>query len=93
MANDSVIFVEGGFRKNDTYLGVLAALLPEASIALTDLPQATAGGTAILALSLAQDKPLAHYAEQLAIAEEPVALPQLNYLADYERALLGRCAR
>ena len=90
MAEESVVFVEGGFRNNGTYLAVLAALLPQASIALTDLPQATAGGTAILALALAQGRELADYAEQLTIAEQPVATPNLDHLAAYENAYMQR---
>ena len=45
------IFVEGGFRKNRTYCQVLAQCFPHSKIALTNMPEATATGAAILAIA------------------------------------------
>lgn len=42
------IFTEGGFRKNDAYNALLAAVFPKAKVALTRLDEATAFGAAIL---------------------------------------------
>lgn len=42
------VFTEGGFRRNHAYNTVLAALYPEARVALTQLEEATAFGAAML---------------------------------------------
>jgi sugar (pentulose or hexulose) kinase len=42
------IFTEGGFRKNDAYNAVLAALYPQSTTVLTSLAEATAFGAALL---------------------------------------------
>jgi sugar (pentulose or hexulose) kinase len=46
---EGAIFTEGGFRKNDRYNKLLAALYPKADLALTKLEEATAFGAAMLA--------------------------------------------
>jgi len=43
------IFVEGGFRHNDTYNRLLTALYPQSTVALTNLSEATAFGAALCA--------------------------------------------
>ena len=44
-------FTEGGFRKNSDYNTLLAAALPENSLYLTDIAEATAFGAAMTAIA------------------------------------------
>ncbi|TVR44030.1 MAG: hypothetical protein EA402_08005 [Planctomycetota bacterium] len=92
MQAQSTVFVEGGFRNNSTYVALLAALLPEASVVLTDLSQATAAGTALLALDLVVDADLRSLASHLEIQEHHVPAPRLEHLAAYSEDYL-RLAR
>ena len=49
-ARDGVpVFTEGGFRKNDSYNMLLTAFYPNSEIATTNLEEATAFGTAMIA--------------------------------------------
>lgn len=45
------IYVEGGFRRNETYCALLASLFPGSKILRTNLTEATALGAALLGLS------------------------------------------
>ncbi|MHC4871453.1 MAG: FGGY-family carbohydrate kinase [Planctomycetota bacterium] len=42
------LFIEGGFRNNDSYIALLSALYPEAEVACTFMEEATAFGAAML---------------------------------------------
>ncbi|MHC4884827.1 MAG: FGGY-family carbohydrate kinase [Planctomycetota bacterium] len=48
-AGKGALYVEGGSRKDVNYMGLLAALFPEATVASTHLEEATSYGAAILA--------------------------------------------
>ncbi|MBN2064680.1 MAG: hypothetical protein JW745_07745, partial [Sedimentisphaerales bacterium] len=50
------IFIEGGFRFNQPYLQLLAAMYSDSEIYTTDIEQATALGAALLALAALQGK-------------------------------------
>ena len=47
--NNTQLFIEGGFRKNQAYCQLLAELYPEAEVYTTNLEEATAMGAGILA--------------------------------------------
>ena len=49
IADGGIIYLEGGFRHNDAYIGLLASLFPNARLCLTDLDEATSYGAAIIA--------------------------------------------
>ena len=56
-AKDGVpVFTEGGFRKNDSYNRLLTAFYPNSEIATTNLEEATAFGTALIAKAAYENK-------------------------------------
>ena len=88
ITDDTTIFVEGGFRHNPVFLGVLSALFPKATIACTSLAQATASGAALLGHALLAGQDPGALADRIVIEEQPVARPVLANLAAYRRAWL-----
>lgn len=84
------VFIEGGFRQNETYRHVLAALMPERTVACTELSQAAASGAALLALALADGRDPRDYAAVCQIAKAPVTPPDLPHLAAYAEAFYSR---
>lgn len=84
------VFIEGGFRQNETYRHVLAALMPERTVACTELAQAAASGAALLALALADGRDPQAYADICQIAKAPVTAPELPHLAAYAEAFYRR---
>ncbi len=50
------IFVEGGFRQNESYLMLLTAFYPQSKVYKTNINEATALGAAILALAALQGR-------------------------------------
>jgi sugar (pentulose or hexulose) kinase len=85
------IFTEGGFRKNDTYNALMAALYPTSHVALTQLAEATAFGAALLAkAALLKGSPMdtrgAFEIQTTAVVAEP--LPAASaYAAEFRRRL------
>lgn len=51
LATGTDVFIEGGFRKNTDYHGILAAALPRNRVYLTDIAEATSFGAAMTALA------------------------------------------
>ncbi|MGO8692592.1 MAG: FGGY-family carbohydrate kinase [Rectinemataceae bacterium] len=51
LAPGAEIFTEGGFRRNADYNGILAAVLPDNAVRLTDMAEATSFGAAMTALA------------------------------------------
>ncbi len=92
ISNTTTIFVEGGFRNNPTFLGVLAALFPETTVACTDLAQATASGAALLGHALLAGTTPAGVGQAIVISERPVARPTIPGLAAYRAAWMAACA-
>jgi sugar (pentulose or hexulose) kinase len=52
------IYIEGGFRKNQGYQACLSTLFPECEIILSNIPEATAFGAALLGKSALEKRPL-----------------------------------
>jgi sugar (pentulose or hexulose) kinase len=86
MAEDTTIFIEGGFRNNPAYCALLAALFPKATVACTNLEQASACGAALLGQAMVQGTDPSALADAIVIEEVPVARPALANLAAYRAA-------
>ena len=52
------IYLEGGFRQNQGYQACLSTLFPECEIVLSNIPEATAFGAALLGKSALEKRPL-----------------------------------
>ncbi len=92
-AGKGVLYVEGGSRKDMNYMGLLAEIYPEATIASTHLEEATAFGAAILAeAALQQGDPMVTKS-LFSIEKSPVAprpTPGLQaYFDAYQARLAG----
>jgi sugar (pentulose or hexulose) kinase len=87
------IFVEGGFRKNDTYTAVLASLFPESEVAVTNLEEATAFGAALLARSALDGTEPGALKELFTIERRTVKNPSLKGLDEYAKAFIEMAGR
>lgn len=79
------VFIEGGFAKNREYCELVAALCPHLKIALTDLVEATAFGTALTAWMMKEKKELADFKDDFSIQPTFIpagSFPGLNSYAD-----------
>lgn len=89
----SQIFIEGGFANNPEYCGLLASLLPENRVCLTELKEATAFGAALCAWKMAKGVELEDLAGRFEIVVKPVesrTLPGLeSYAEKYRSFCLG----
>lgn len=56
LKKNDVIYIEGGFQKNDSYTSILSALNPSSPIMLSNLDEATSFGAALLAKSSLEKK-------------------------------------
>lgn len=88
LATGTPIYVEGGFRNNDAYLAILAALLPDNPISLTTLEEATSTGAALTAIAAAEGVSVDTLGERVTIHEEPVSPPVLPGVETYAARLL-----
>lgn len=82
------IYVEGGFRRNDAYLAVLAAALPDNPLSLTTLDEATSAGAALTAIAAVEGVTVESLADRVVITEEAVAPPQLPAVPAYAKRFL-----
>lgn len=83
------VYTEGGFRRNDAYLALLAALLPENPIVATSVAEATSLGAALLATAAVEGRPVRELADRIVIEERPVAAVPIAGLAAYRDAFLA----
>lgn len=86
MSERTTIFIEGGFRNNPAYCALLAALFPQATVACTNLEQASACGAALLGQALLRGCDPSALGDAIHIEESPVARPALANLAGYRAA-------
>jgi L-fuculokinase len=80
------IYIEGGFRKNRVYCQVLAHCFPLSTVAITDMPEATSVGAAMLATAAAEGIPLSALAQRFAIQETVIDRLPLSGLEAYAQA-------
>ncbi len=82
------IFTEGGFRKNDIYNGILAALYPSSQVCLTGLAEASAFGAAMLGKCAIEGREPKDLAGLISIDKQPVPPLDLPGLEEYRRAFI-----
>jgi len=83
------VYIEGGFRKNDSYLALLKVMLPESKIFLTNLQEATAFGAAILAKSALEKINPMGLKHEIEIKSEEIQSSLIEGLHNYIDKLLG----
>ncbi len=93
MRKGTEIFIEGGFRNNETYLAVLSALLPDNPIFLTSVEEATAFGAALCGQSVLTGRPLADLADTVELNTVPVDAVSIPGIDEYRRAFLEALQR
>ena len=84
------IFTEGGFCHNEAYNALISACYPLSKVYLTNLVEATAFGTALLAKAAIEKKHPMEYKSLMNINREPVPTPNLRNLGDYYLQFLQR---
>jgi sugar (pentulose or hexulose) kinase len=67
VADGVTIYIEGGFRKNEGYQAYLSALFPECGIVLSNIPEATAFGAALLGKAALEKRSLLELDEDFEI--------------------------
>lgn len=83
------VFIEGGFRNNECYLRVLAALLPDNPVSVTSFEEATATGAALCAIAAHEDRPVEALGPMVSIEQQPVEPAHLPDLGRYADSLLA----
>jgi len=83
------LFVEGGFRKNEVYTAVLAALYPKSNLSLTNMEEATAFGTALVGKAALDGVDPKVLSGLFTIEKRPVTTRVLPELSDYQNAFFG----
>ena len=89
-AAGTTVFIEGGFTRNPTYCRLLASLMPECEVRLSNLEEATSFGAALCAWKMIRQCPIEEFALDFQLDTQrvdPLALPDL---AAYEREFLRR---
>jgi len=66
------IYIEGGFRHNQGYQAVLSALMPTVNLVISNLKEATAFGTGLLALAALRGCQLNQLSDSVQIETKPV---------------------
>ena len=77
------IYIEGGFRKNNAYHALLAAICPNNPVVLSDLEEATAFGAALMNTAVLEGKELTAIADRFEIGTQDVAKPDLTGITAY----------
>ncbi len=77
------VFTEGGFRNNPGYLALLDALLPNNSTFLSDIPEATAFGGALLGKAAIDNRPLKELGADFEIQTDPAPKADFGDLNAY----------
>jgi sugar (pentulose or hexulose) kinase len=77
------VFVEGGFHKNDCYTTLLSDLLPNSRVACSNLDEATAFGTALLAKAALEGKRPDEMGAYFELETRTVEKCGLGHLAEY----------
>jgi len=77
------VYIEGGFRKNDSFMSVLSALLPDNPVSLSNLEEATSFGAAVLARSAISRKSPADMKDSFSIETQEVSKPDFTGVDNY----------
>lgn len=92
MRAGETLYVEGGFRRNESYNALLAAMAAGSRVSLTSMKEATAFGTAITGKVAKEGLEPAQVAELFDIEHSPVAPRDLPGLAGYREEFARRVA-
>jgi len=84
----TAVYIEGGFRKNDAYGRLLAALFPASRVAYTGMTEATSFGAALLGKCAVEKRHPRDLSDTFDLAADPVAAAGLSGLAGYASAYL-----
>ena len=79
----TTIYLEGGFRKNKGYQACLSALFPDCRIVLSNIPEATAFGAALLGKAALDKRPLEELNGDFEIETANVERSSFAELASY----------
>ena len=82
------VFIEGGFRKNSAYLFLLAALLPQNPLYLTNFEEATSVGAALCGKAAVDKVPLERLGDLIVLNKELVPSRAVPGLAEYTKKFL-----
>ncbi|MEJ5189515.1 MAG: FGGY family carbohydrate kinase [Breznakiellaceae bacterium] len=80
------IFVEGGFRKDQSYNRLLSAALPGNPLFLTDIAEASAFGAAMIAKMAYTGKELSDLSEDFVVEYREVPKESYEGIGDYRKA-------
>jgi sugar (pentulose or hexulose) kinase len=89
MRGGTEIFIEGGFRRNRDYAVLLASLVAPSPVNLTDIPEATALGGAMIARMAMEGSDLPSLGQAVKIGKTRVNPGIFEGLASYEDAYLA----
>mgnify|MGYP006291907605 CR=1 FL=1 len=84
------IYTEGGFRRNETYNGLLSSFYPNSEYCRTNLEEASAVGAAICAKCALEGKDLSAAADWVTIDRKEVKPFPLSGMGAYRDAFLSR---
>ena len=82
------LFIEGGFRFNEPYLKLLTAFYPNSNVYKTNIKEATALGSAIIALAALQNTDPKELSVNLEIEKQPVEKVSMLEVGNYVKAFL-----
>ena len=82
-----LILVEGGFRKNDTYMAALASLFPECEVDKTNLEEATSFGVAMIGLCALENIQPADLEDRFEIEKQRMDMEPLKGIDEYSKDL------
>lgn len=82
------VYTEGGFRNNEDYNLLLAALVPDASFFLSGMPEATSFGAALTGLSAWKQVELSALGDRFEIEQESVRSVELPGIDAYQGAFM-----
>ncbi len=90
LADGVKVFIEGGFRKNEAYLSLLAALLPQNPIYVTNFEEATSVGAALCGKAAVERVPLETLRDLIAFDKEQIPPCEVPGLWKYTKAFLEK---
>ncbi len=83
------IYIEGGFRKNDAYHALLAALCPQNHVVLSNLQEATAFGAALMNIAAVEGKSLNDIGDKFTIDTTDIEKRHFDALDAYQEKFLA----
>lgn len=85
----SPIYIEGGFRKNDVYIKLLASLYPDSPVYTTDISEATSFGAAMLGKAAVENVALDSLKDLVEIEMHRVEPDSFSGMDEYVKKFLS----